>query len=121
MISSRPPRAAEKRWHDWLRDRGCAICSMPASIHHAVGSTGKHNKVHIGQWWVLNLCHTHHQGPGGIHGDMSAFEFFDRAYLGDTRKEIERSVFEMNVGDYERLKGETIPEDVKNAIKSYRR
>lgn len=120
-VSGRQPRAAERRWHDWLRGRGCAVCSRPTAIHHAVGSTGRHNKIHIGQWWVVNLCYDHHQGPGGIHHDLSAFDAFDQIYLGATRKEIERSLFEMNAAEYERVSNETIPEEVKHAIKHYRR
>lgn len=121
MIGGKQPNAAERHWHNWLRERGCAICGQPTAIHHAVGSTGRHNKIHIGQWWVVPLCYDHHQGPGGIHGDLSMFDAFDRAALGNTRKEIEKSLFARFAEIYEKRTGELIPEDVKSAVGDYRR
>lgn len=111
--------AAERRFHDWLRNTGCAICGSPTAIHHAVGSAAKHNKIHIGQWWVVPLCYEHHQGPGGIHGDLSLFDVFDRTALGHTRKEIEKSLFARFAAIYEERTGEQIPKEVKEAIAGY--
>lgn len=121
MRRGKQPTAAEKRYHDWLREKGCAICGRPTAIHHAVGSTGKHNKVHIGQWFVVNFCYDHHQGQGGIHGDLSAFDYYDRFALGKTRKEIEKSLFARFAVIYEQQTGESIPADVREAISDYRR
>ncbi len=121
MIGGRQPRAAEKRYHAWLRDQGCAICGQPAALHHAIGSTGKHNKVHIGQWWVINLCYDHHQGPGGIHHDLSAFSDHDKKQLGGTRKEIEKSLFAIYSEKYTAETGRDLPKGVAEAISDYRR
>lgn len=121
MRGGRQPTAAERRYHDWLRGMGCAICGSPTAIHHAVGSTGRHNKIHIGQWWVINLCYDHHQGSGGIHGDLSSFDGFDQKILGGTRKEIEKSLFLLFSAKYEEQSREEIPEEVKQAIAGYHR
>lgn len=119
MISRKRPTAAQKHWHDWLRKQDCAICGRLCAIHHAVGSTGRHGKLEIGQWWVNNLCYDHHQGTGGIHGDLSAFDLWDVAALGETRKEIEKSIFEMFSAKYERETCREIPAEVKLAIMEY--
>lgn len=121
MKRAKAPTAQEKRWHDWLRDKGCAACGAPTAIHHAIGSTGRHNKIHIGQWWVNNLCYEHHQGQGGIHSDLSAFTDFDKMTLGRTRKDIEKSIFRIFSYQYKKETGEAIPIEVKEAIEGYRR
>lgn len=116
MQGGRAPNAKQKRWHEWLRERGCCNCGQPAAIHHAVGSTAKHNKVHIGQDWVLNLCYDCHQGLAGIHNSMEAFR------TNESRKEIEKRLFIKMVAVYE---AEFIEppcgDDVIQAIKSYRK
>lgn len=79
MQSSRKPNAQEQKFHDWLREQGCAVCGRPAEIHHCVGSTAKHNKVELGHWWVIPLCEEHHRHQqNGIHAK------------GDWRKPIEK-------------------------------
>ena len=120
MISRKRPTADQQRWQDWLRSQGCAICGSPASIHHAVGATGKHDKVEIGQWWTLNLCYDHHQSAGGIHGDLSAFDLYDVQRWGETRKEIEKVIFAEYAAKYEQ-DGGLIPDDVKAAIGDFHR
>lgn len=119
MISRKRPTSAQQHWHDWLREQGCGICGSPASIHHAVGSTGKHGKVEIGQTFVVPLCYDHHQGAGGIHGDLSAFDLWDVSALGETRKEIEKSLFRMYSDKYMAETGLSIPENVREAIQEY--
>lgn len=119
MKGGKAPTAEQKRWHQWLAETGCYIGLGPACIHHCVGSTGRHNKVHIGQWFVIPLSYEAHQGAGGIHGDLSAF---DGHGLGETRKEIEKAIFARLVAHYHRMKGELpCPPDVLAAIEEYRR
>src|SRR5690625_6799257 len=67
------PSAAAKRWMAWVASRGCLNCRAPANVHHCVGATARHNKVAIGDWWLLPLCRECHQGDHGIHGDRSRF------------------------------------------------
>lgn len=121
MIGGKQPNAAERHWHNWLREQSCAICGQPTAIHHAIGSTGRHNKIHIGQWWVVPLCYDYHQGQGGIHNDLSAFGAHDKLRLGSTRKEIEKSLFSIYASKYEAITGRKIPAKVKEAIRDYRR
>ena len=109
----------EKAWHEWLAQQGCAICGDACHVHHAVGSHGSHNKVAVGGFFCVPLCPKHHLAPGGIHGNLAAFDFVDLINLGQTRKEIEKSLFEIYAELYERKTGEQIPEDVKQAIKEY--
>lgn len=111
------PTAKQKKWHDWLASFDCYICQQKAEVHHCVGSTGKHQKVHIGQDFCVPLCGHCHRGPQGIHGDLSAF---DGHKLGERRKEIEKTIFNHLVAVYRRQHGEyPCPPDVLAAIEGY--
>ena len=85
--SSKRPTAKQKHWHKWLRNQACCNCGHLASIHHCAGSSAKHNKVHIGQDWVIPLCYDCHQGDDGIHKSLKAFD------TDESRKEIEKQLF----------------------------
>lgn len=124
MIGGKRPTKAQQDWQDWLRSQGCVNCgaSNPA-IHHCAGSTAKHNKVHIGQWWVIPLCEDRcHQGPGGIHKDLSEFR---HAWPNETRKEIEKGLFLLSVEDCKRHgcpeQEPPMSDEVIDAIMDYRR
>lgn len=55
------PTAAEKRWHDEVAGLGCLVCHVrEVELHHVAGASAKHCKVHVGQQWILPLCHRHH-------------------------------------------------------------
>ena len=97
------PSRQQRIWHDWLASQGCYICGSSAEVHHCVGSSGRHQKIHIGQDFCAPLCPGHHRGPSGIHGDRSAFK---GQGLGETRKEIEKAIFRRLVAHYRRQKGE---------------
>ena len=59
------PNAAQRRYHDHERDKGCLVCGRPPSIHHVTTrGAGRMSKNH---WLVSPLCPEHHQGPTGIH------------------------------------------------------
>ena len=65
------PNAEQKKWREQVRDLGCVVCgSENPEIHHVVGRTSKHNKVHIGHWFILPLNHFNHkyldQGSSGL-------------------------------------------------------
>jgi len=66
-----------------VRGYGSMITGDDAIIHHAVGATGKHNKVAIGHWWLVPLTHKEHLA-------LHAGELFDC----DSRKEFEKAAFE---------------------------
>lgn len=67
------PTAKAKRWMAWVGQRQCINCGQPSNVHHCAGATAKHNKVAIGDWWLLPLCRECHQGDHGIHGDRALF------------------------------------------------
>lgn len=69
------PTASQKRFHQWCRDNGCRICGdeNPA-IHHIKGSKMKlKGCVKPGEWFILPLCHHHHQSEYGIHANKKQF------------------------------------------------
>lgn len=69
------PTAAQKRWHNWVREQDCNICFTWCAIHHIKGARAKLKGVKgFGEWYILNLCHKHHQGDVGIHTNKKAFE-----------------------------------------------
>ena len=64
------------RRHDTLiRQMACIIdsCRNPRSVPHHIDSKRKSHDL-----LTLPLCHSHHQGPGGIHGNIGkrAFELY---------------------------------------------
>lgn len=121
MKGGKGPTAGQKRWHTWLAEQGCACCGAAANIHHCVGSTGKHNKVHIGQDFVIPLCYDHHQGPGGIHSDARQLAL-DWGYGSMSRKQLEKTIFNRLVAVYRRQRGEyPCPPDVLAAIEGWHR
>ena len=115
MQGGKAPTKDQQNWQNWQREQGCCNCgaSNPA-IHHCVGSTAKHNKIHIGQWWTIPLCYECHQGPDGIHGSGLMFPY-------ESRKETEKQLFQNMTFDYfHRDYGEPpMPLAVIEAIKDY--
>jgi len=92
MIGGKNPTAAQKRWHKWLGQQTCCGCNQDGvSLHHCAGSTARHKKQWIGQWWLVPLCYDCHQGTGGVHGDMTAITF--SGLIDVTRKEFEKKAF----------------------------
>lgn len=136
VSGTRRPTAHQQRWHDWLREQGCYLGLGPAAIHHCVGSTALHEidpdsdiydyrfddnvpdwfdawdyfmiSTHIGQDFVIPLSWEAHQGPCGIQGDLSIFAGHG---LGDTRKEIEKTIFRRMVETYKRQHDGALPMD----------
>lgn len=123
VSGSKRPTADQKAWHDWVRAQGCYITGQPAELHHCAGSTAKSGKqllgyaVDVGQWFVIPLSHEAHQGPHGIAGDRSMFSGHG---LGETRKEIEITIFMRLVAHFRRQFGYLpCPEDVLRAVEAW--
>lgn len=78
MKRGKPPNAQEKKWLKLVAEAhpGCVI-------HHPVGSTKKHNKVHIGNWWIIPMRPWDHNS---LHNDGKTFGF-------DSRKDFEKARF----------------------------
>lgn len=74
------PSAAQKRWREAVRDAGSKESGEKMQIHHPVGATAKHNKVHIGHWWVIPVDEQSHKD---LHAGL----------LGKGRKTVEKQVF----------------------------
>lgn len=76
------PTAQQKRWRELVRRLGSILTGDDAVIHHCVGVTRKHNKVHIGHWWIIPLTNEQHLA---LHaGETFGF---------DSRKEFEKDAF----------------------------
>ena len=68
------PTAEQKRFHEWSREYACCICFCAPAIHHIKGSRMKLKGCkNPGEWFVLPLCHKHHQGSEGIHTNKKKF------------------------------------------------
>ena len=124
MKRGKAPNARQKRWHDAVAQLPCVSCGATlVHVHHCVGSSAKHNKVHIGQDWVIPLCPDCHQGPGGVHGDMGRVQTFFHGGIG--RKEFEKMAFDETVRAVIDWCGITLdssilpPADTHNAIMGY--
>lgn len=97
------PSAAQKRWREAVRE----LDGGGLEIHHPVGVTAKHNKVHIGHWWVIAV-------DPQAHKDIHAGKF------GKARKAVEKSIF-ANVLDALKGHADYPPIEVTNAIMNYQR
>ncbi len=109
------PNASQKRWREYVRENGSCVSGGNAVIHHPVGRTAKHNKVHVGHWWVLPLTDDEHRA---LHLDFDSFVQDVYFWNGETRKEVEKKLFaEMveNIGMHE------LPQEAYDAIQDYRR
>ncbi len=57
MINKKPSKAVEKAWLQRVAEYGGFVAGTNnLQIHHCVGREGKHNKYHIGRWFVLPLA-----------------------------------------------------------------
>ena len=117
MISSKKPTAKQKRFHQWIKSQYCPINGQSVELHHCVGSTAKHDKIHIGQDFVIPLSFEAHRGGHGIHGDRSLFD----KNLGDRRIQIEKGLFKKYYLKWLDEGGHRISQDVLDAIKNYSR
>lgn len=109
------PKAAQKEWHKWLRERGCVINRKPPDIHHIGGSKMKlkgFNDQKPGEWYVIPLSPWWHRfpaNPKAVHSNRKEFEKYT--------KKTEKQFFQMVVAEYEAEFGEKpMPEDLFNAL-----
>jgi hypothetical protein len=90
MTPSSQPNAKQKQWREAVRELGSIISGGPAVIHHPVGRTAKHNKVHIGHWWVLPLTDDEHKA---LHNGALDWLLCETKFEGMSRKEFEKGAF----------------------------
>ena len=114
MQSSKKPTARQRRFHDWIKRQPCVATNEHGpELHHCVGSTAKHNKIEIGQWWCIGLSSEAHRGRHGIHYDGTLLT------LHETRKEVEKRLFEKTAVQYAAEGNESLPHEVLDAIRDY--
>lgn len=83
MRGGSAPTAKQKRWMGEVARLGSIISGRPAIVHHCVGTTGKHNKIEIGHWWVIPLTPEEHRA---LHHQGETFGF-------ESRKAFEKDAF----------------------------
>ncbi len=105
MKRGRPPNAAEKRWLNAV-----AISYAGCVIHHPVGSTGKHNKVEIGHWWIIPMMDWDHKA---LHSHCECFGY-------ESRKAFEKAKFEEVLAN-PNIDSALVPLEAIEAIRSYHR
>lgn len=103
------PNKVQRDWREDVRALGSAISGMtPCEIHHCAGRTAKHNKIHVGHWWILPLTKSEHdEVPTWAHG----------------RKEREKYLFDWVCRKYRIRYRRDVPfgDEVYNAIMGYRK
>ena len=107
--------AAAKRWMSWVAKQLCVNCGATGvHVHHCAGATAKHNKVEIGDWWILPFCPECHQD---IHGERARF------FYCETRKETEKLMFDrlMHWAESDSALLDAPRESVVHAIMDYHR
>lgn len=121
-MKRKAPTASQGRFHSAACAGGCIVpgCEAPPALHHCAGASARHNKIAIGQWWVLPLCDGHHQyGPVALHPSPLAFAALVKAH---SRKQAEKLLFSALL---ERLSSEgrdgLVPVPVILAIEGYTR
>ena len=100
MQSKNQPNAEQKRFRENLRS-----LYPGTEIHHPVGTTGKHNKINIGHWWILALSTKDHKI---IHT------------IGKLRKQLKKEQFRVQMRDYfDVINKMPVPDEVLEAIQNY--
>lgn len=110
-----------------LRELGCMVTGLNGEIeiHHVVGSSFKHNKVPIGNWYVIPLHVTMHRtGMCNVTTHKQAFcDYVIKSRAFDATEdmtpiEVQRQVFLAALELYEETYGEDhpVPAEVMDAI-----
>lgn len=114
------PTQAQKDWREAVRELGSVISGAPAVIHHPIGcgKNAKHNKIHIGHWWVIPLTDEEHKA---LHNGFCIWEQ-SHPDMFETRKEFEKGAFkELMFGTQWRGPLEIPGPDKVSAIMDYHR
>ena len=107
------PTEAQKQWMKGVRRLGSVVSGGAAVVHHAVGRTGKHNKIHIGHWWLIPMTDEEHKA---LHSHGATFGH-------ESRKAFEKAAFERVFlalwGDFDMIKAHMPGSAEVKAIASY--
>lgn len=76
-------------------DRVCAVCGSPyIEMHHVFYGTAN-RRISDKYGYIIPLCHEHHRGAYGIHGNFKMDDYFKR---------IAQRHFEEHVGTREEFR-----------------
>ena len=106
------PNAEQLRWRELVREQGCIITGQPAEVHHVYGCSFKHNKIHVGHWFILPLSFDLHDLMGKSSHNITRSRMAFTRHYG-----LQKELFESLVTRI-RIKGHEIPfdDDVMQAI-----
>lgn len=106
MKRGKPPNAVEKKWLELVAG------THPGSVvHHPVGSTAKHNKIEIGNWWIIPMRDWDHRA---LHNQAATFGY-------ESRKAFEKARFS-DLFDHPAIQAREDlwpPEEAIKAIREY--
>ena len=86
--ASRAASGPEKAHMGRVAALGCLLCGQPAEVHHIREGQGMAQRA--SNWLTVPLCHDHHRGPRGVHGDRSALRALKLEDLDLLAQTIER-------------------------------
>lgn len=75
--------------------RVCAVCGSPYIEMHHVFFGFANRKISDKYGYIIPLCHEHHRGRDGVHGNHKMDEYFKR---------IAQKHFEENIGTREEFR-----------------
>ena len=89
------PTAKQKRFHDAVRALGCVVTgeTVATELHHVKGASFKHDKVWIGQWWVICLRADLHNSGFNDFFNVTDFKHRFQGKYGDQRMLFLRTVY----------------------------
>jgi|GEM_PF-627305 len=107
MKRGKVPNADEKRWLKLV-----AKAYPGRVIHHPVGSTARHRKIDVGNYWIIPMMNWDHTA---LHNQGATFGF-------DSRKDFEKACF-VDVLEHPEIMGhpDAPPPHVIDAIADYHR
>lgn len=119
-MANRNPNAAEKQWlkdiTSFIDEAGIDILypgwkGLEYQRHHVVGKSGKHNKTHIGYWFINPIPKELHDAHSNHQLNVTHHKHAFREEYGD-----ECSIYQCLVSCMAQWGYSTPPDDVYNAI-----
>ena len=114
---TRGRNTAEKRFHQYLADTEfCITCLShgPVELDHVIGATGRINKVLVGHWFVIPVCHS-------CHTSLTKHRWRHPYSKEDVDKGFFARCWAMVVEDAKQLGSVVIDDDVQAAIAGWGR
>tara|TARA_R110002020_G_scaffold467655_1_gene691393 strand:- start:28604 stop:28975 length:372 start_codon:yes stop_codon:yes gene_type:complete len=118
-MANKPANAAQKKWMkdiaEWA-DGGVNYlysCDDPKGfqLHHVLGRSAKHNKIHVGHWFIIPVPFSYHDINEKNDLNVSYFKHNFTNEFG-----LQSVLFERMCNDMENLGYEIPPDDAYYAI-----